>query len=250
MCSVLGFLVTDPEAFKENFEKVYKFTKNLYRASSVRGKASTGAMVFSDRFMVVKKAVSPKKFVEGEKSPLSWVLKPSIKVFVGHTRWPSLECATVSDRNAHPFVGHNYALVHNGYLPDWPQIKEQWVSLKKKHLEVDSEVILTFLERTGDLSFLIDKIPNTVYSLVIMRKSDGRVFFVRKGNPMVFLSLKKHGIFIWASTTSILQMALRMSYKNIPWDDLPITTIPENFVFTRRDGRFAGWSMHSELSGL
>jgi glucosamine--fructose-6-phosphate aminotransferase (isomerizing) len=143
--------------------------------------------------------------IKGRVSDLSRVVAESntiANIGIGHTRWATH--GEPSERNAHPFLSNNFALVHNGIIENYQEIKEK---MQKEgynfHSDTDSEVVVHYLDflytknkyYLGEVSEdeLIIKTLNQAtvvlkgaYAIaIICNNNKGTIYAVRKGSPLV-----------------------------------------------------------------
>lgn len=138
MCGIIGYL-----GKKNASAEVFNGLERL----EYRGYDSAGAAVMlpCGKISVVKK--------EGRVENLKPYLKDiSGAIGIGHTRWATH--GKPSDINAHPHVAGGIALVHNGIIENYAELKAELEAGGEKFLsETDSEVIAKLLNKNfkGDL---------------------------------------------------------------------------------------------------
>ncbi len=81
---------------------------------------------------------------------------------IGHTRWATH--GKPSDINAHPHAAGRFALVHNGIIENYSELKEKFLGGVQFSSETDSEVIVRLLDKFYDGDFL--KTLNKVTALL------------------------------------------------------------------------------------
>lgn len=111
---------------------------------------------------------------------------------MGHTRWATHGAPTTL--NAHPHVTKDLALIHNGIIENYRELKEELIAQGAKFKsETDSEVVLHLLERELALGTKMKdallKIVNRLhgaYGLGIMWAGDpNSLYLVKQGSPVV-----------------------------------------------------------------
>ncbi len=140
-----------------------------------------------------------------------WNKKIEGNIGIGHTRWathgpPSIE-------NAHPHTSKSevIAIVHNGIVENYPQLKEE---LEKKGYkfksQTDSEVIAHLFEElyTGDLletAFKVEKKLEGAYAVAVISTSEpDKIIAIKKGSPLV-IGIGKEENFLASDIPAILE---------------------------------------------
>ena len=137
-------------------------------------------------------------------------------VVMGHTRY-----ATQGDAkkayNAHPFQGQignkKFALAHNGVLLN-DRLLQQAEDLPKTHIGTDSYVAVQLLEKQNALNFnslrnVAEEVQGTFVFTVL--DAQDNLYFVHGDNPLCLYHFPKQGIYVYASTQSILEHGLTAS---------------------------------------
>ncbi|MCR5225450.1 MAG: glutamine--fructose-6-phosphate transaminase (isomerizing) [Alphaproteobacteria bacterium] len=138
MCGIIGIIG------KDNENVVAKIIKGLEKLE-YRGYDSAGVAVVSDGNLSRLRAAGKLKnlIAKIEENGLSG------SVGIGHTRWATHGKAT--ENNAHPMMTKNVALVHNGIIENYRELKFE---LQKDgytfSTETDTEVAAVFLQRELD----------------------------------------------------------------------------------------------------
>ncbi|MGO1538335.1 MAG: glutamine--fructose-6-phosphate transaminase (isomerizing) [Leucobacter sp.] len=113
---------------------------------------------------------------------------------IGHTRWATHGGPT--DVNAHPHLGDDgkLALIHNGIIENFAEIREELGDLKDSLLsETDTEVVAALIGKkiaeTGDLESAFRAVVGGLegtYTLVAMHRDEpGKVVAARHNSPLV-----------------------------------------------------------------
>ncbi|RLJ02446.1 MAG: glutamine--fructose-6-phosphate transaminase (isomerizing) [Candidatus Aenigmatarchaeota archaeon] len=173
VCGIVGYIGTD-EAFPLIIQSLEKL--------EYRGYDSAGVALLGSDIKVVK-------VVGGIDKLKNKILEG--RVGIGHTRWATH--GGVSERNAHPHLSCDgeIAVVHNGIIENWEELKEE-LRNHKFVSETDTEVVAHFLEeRLGKglsmeeaLKELKSRLKGT-YALVILKKGDDRIYALKKDSPLV-----------------------------------------------------------------
>ncbi len=155
-----------------------------------RGYDSAGVAYVNNGTMEVKKVVG-----KVEKLKESLDLSLPVNYGIGHTRWATH--GGISVENAHPHVdcSGNIAIVHNGIIENYKEIKGELV--QKGHIfksQTDTEVIVHLLEKFLDEENLsmeesIEKIfgmLNGSYAILVMDlRRPGELFAIRRQSPLI-----------------------------------------------------------------
>lgn len=136
------------------------------------------------------------------------------KVVMGHTRMTT-QGSERFNANNHPFTGKagetSFALAHNGVLTNDKLLRKEH-GLPTTRIETDSYVAAQILETASEVSFatladMAEMLEGSFTISVITDKDE--LFFVKGNNPMCIYYYEKSGVFIYASTESILKNAIR-----------------------------------------
>ncbi|MUN28276.1 glutamine--fructose-6-phosphate transaminase (isomerizing) [Sulfuracidifex metallicus] len=114
-------------------------------------------------------------------------------LFLGHTRWATH--GAPNDQNAHPHIDctGKIAVVHNGTLTNYKELREELESLGHKfRSDTDTEVIPHLVEefmKRGMDSFSAFKAAISSlkgsYAILMIMEGERRIFFARLDNPLV-----------------------------------------------------------------
>ena len=111
---------------------------------------------------------------------------------IGHTRWATH--GKPNDANAHPFIGNKrkYAVVHNGIIENYLEIKEELMSEGVKFSsKTDSEVIVHLLEYldNGDpiatILKAVKKLKGAFALGIIHAETPNTIFAAKRDNPLI-----------------------------------------------------------------
>lgn len=181
MCGIVGAVST------RDITKV--LVQGLQRLE-YRGYDSAGVAVVTNSLKLERRRT------EGKVSNLNSLIEQNpLEGYCGiaHTRWATH--GIPSELNAHPHVcKHSIALVHNGIIENYEQIREQ--QKQNGHIfdsETDTEVIVHAVydehTKSGDLLIAVQNTIKTLigaYALgVIDKTSNQRLIAARKGSPLV-----------------------------------------------------------------
>ena len=136
------------------------------------------------------------------------------RAVIGHTRMTT-QGSEKYNYNNHPFEGQcgteTFALAHNGVLYNDAELKTKY-HLPKTQIETDSYVAVQLLEQKKQLhAESIKKMTELIegsFVFTILR-NDNTLFLVKGNNPLTLYHFPKIGIYVYASTKSILDNALQ-----------------------------------------
>ena len=204
MCAVFGFL-----DFKGKVSNAVlkKLIHHLSVAAEVRGTDATGIAYVRGSSMVTYKKPKPAHKVK-------LFFPRDTRAVIGHTRFTT-QGSEKRNCNNHPFEGHcgkeAFALAHNGVLYNDRELRREQ-HLPPTLIETDSYVAVQLLEQGQNLD--AENIRRTAelvegsFVFTILR-NDNTLFLVKGNNPLTLYHFPKIGLYIYASTKSILDNALQ-----------------------------------------
>ena len=173
MCGIVGF------AKKDCVKDIYYGLKQL----EYRGYDSVGTAFFLNGVLTTVKK-------KGRVEEISSLLDIRGDFGIGHTRWATH--GIPSDENAHPQTSEHFALVHNGIVENYLEIKE---FLQEKGVsfcsDTDTEAIVRLLEfyYKGDvfevLSSTLSKLKGSYALAILCKEEPDRIYLARKENPLI-----------------------------------------------------------------
>lgn len=204
MCAVFGYL--DYKG-KVNNAILKKLIQNLSIAAEVRGTDATGIS-----YVNYGKVVTFKKAKPAHKMKLYF--PKNTRTVIGHTRMTT-QGSEKYNYNNHPFDGRcgteTFALAHNGVLSNDAELKAKY-HLPKTPIETDSYVAVQLLEQEKQLhTESIKRMAESVegsFVFTILR-NDNTLFLVKGNNPLTLYHFPALGLYVYASTKSILDNALQ-----------------------------------------
>ena len=204
MCAVFGYL--DYKG-KVNNVILKKLIRNLSIAAEVRGTDATGISYVNHEKVVTFKKAKPAHKVK-------LFFPRNTKCVIGHTRMTT-QGSEKYNYNNHPFDGRcgteTFALAHNGVLYNDAELKAKY-HLPKTPIETDSYVAVQLLEQKKQLhTESIKKMAGLIEGSFVFTilKNDNTLFLVKGNNPLTIYHFPKIGIYVYASTKSILDNALQ-----------------------------------------
>ena len=217
MCALFGWLdykgVVSDRLLK-------KLTQALANAAEERGTDASGiAYVKSGKVTIYKRPKPAHK--------IRFNAPNGTRAVMGHTRMTT-QGNEKFNYNNHPFYGHadvNFAFAHNGVLYNDKNLRVE-KHLPQTQIETDSYVAVQLLEQQGKLDFesLKSMAESVQGSFCFTALDENNTLYIVKGsNPMCLLHFAKLGLYVYASTESILKKALqKTSFHKYPFEVLNI----------------------------
>lgn len=208
MCGIIGYT-----GKREVTPILIKGLKKL----EYRGYDSAGIAISNEQTLKLFKE-------EGKVSKLQKYIESSnqdISLFntgIAHTRWATH--GAPMQKNAHPHFSHRnqIALVHNGIIENYEQIKERLIAEGYVFAsDTDSEVLAHLVDfyYKGDLQEAVTKALNEVlgtYGICVICKSEpGTIITARKGSPIV-IGLADNETIIASDAAAIINYTRQVIY--------------------------------------
>ena len=203
MCCLFGLV--DPNHAYTGRQKS-KILHVLATASEARGTDATGcAMNTGSKLYVYKRPIPGHK--------LQFRVRDDTTVVMGHTRMTT-QGNEAKNENNHPFLGNvagrPFALAHNGVLWNDSSLRKN-LKLPKTKIETDSYIAVQLLEVQASLDFaslkyMAEQVRGT-FTFTVLTDTD-ELYFVRGDNPMCLCRFQSSGLYLYASTSDIMQDAL------------------------------------------
>lgn len=180
MCGIVGYI-----GDRETKDILYRGLEKL----EYRGYDSAGIAILEDNKGInVKKEAGRlaclKELIENEDM--------NGKIGIGHTRWATHGKPTQINSHPHLNCRKTIALVHNGIIENFQELKEELIKKDHKIIsETDSEIIAHLVSEyyTGSLYGAVQKIlqylEGTYAIAVISEKEPDKIVVARKGSPLV-----------------------------------------------------------------
>jgi glucosamine--fructose-6-phosphate aminotransferase (isomerizing) len=205
MCGIIGYL--GPQ---EAMPIILDGLKRL----EYRGYDSAGMAVISDHALNIRRSLG--KLVELEKLLLRDPLPG--QVGIGHTRWATH--GRPSETNAHPHMVGAIAVVHNGIIENYLELKDQL--LKEGHRfasETDTEIVSHLVAKhLGQGAEYLEAVALTLeairgsYALAIVNAQEPRMLVAaRKESPLI-LGLGEGEYFLASDIPAILPYTRRVIF--------------------------------------
>lgn len=234
MCSLFGFW--DYRGIIPH-KLARKLCQCLANSAMERGTDASGISYVKDGQIVIykrPKAANKLRFNPPE----------GTRAVMGHTRL-STQGSEKNNQNNHPFYGKtrdiSWSLAHNGCLYNDASLRKE-KKLPDTNIETDSYIAVQLIESQGRLDFdslryMAEAVHgNFTFSLLDENNS---LYFVKGSNPLYLLRFADIGLYVYASTDSIMKNALKrvglhkFAFECIKADDGDIIKIDSSGNITR-----------------
>ena len=185
-----------------------------------RGYDSAGLALNLESEIFVVKTQGRVKSLEEKATNLSG------KTAIGHTRWATHGKAT--EINAHPHLSNDgrFAIVHNGIIENYSQLKEEFIKKGYNfYSKTDSEVICALLQEhyKGDtflaISQIYPKLQGAFAIVVVNREEKDALYAIKKGSPLCVGEGKEENFFASDPKKG------ENSYGSLAWINWPLYTV-------------------------
>lgn len=180
MCGIVGYIGVKP---------VKKILIDGLRELEYRGYDSAGIAVLQDGNFSLFKAVG--KLINLEEKAQNYE-STGFSVGIGHTRWATHGKPT--ELNAHPHLGQNSYVVHNGIIENYQELKTMLTAQGVQFLsQTDTEVIVHLFEyqlKSASTPFeafqqTLSQLQGAYAILLVNADAEGTIFFAKHGSPMI-----------------------------------------------------------------
>ncbi|HRU98004.1 MAG TPA: class II glutamine amidotransferase [Ruminococcus sp.] len=263
MCSLFGWL--DYQGIVP-YKIKRKLTQALANAAEERGTDAAGISYVHGKDVVIFKRPKPAH-------KLHFSIPERTVAVMGHTRMTT-QGDEKHNYNNHPFPGlageTSFAFAHNGVLWNDKELRKE-KQLPDTHIETDSYVAVQLLQQSDKLDFeSLKDMAETVegnFTFSVLDQNNN-LYIIKGSNPMCLLHFPAFGLYVYASTESIMKNALKriglhkFAYERVQTDEGDILRIDKNGVIERSEfeprmfrSRYGGWhdwedemfSVHEEL---
>ena len=207
MCGIVGYIGN-----KNTKEILLNGLKEL----EYRGYDSAGIAVLSNGEFASFKAVGKLKNLEEKTKDF---LTNKFAVGIGHTRWATHGKPT--ELNAHPHIGHNSYVVHNGIIENYAELKK---ALQEENVlflsQTDTEVIVHQFEKNlQESENALEAFKKTIaeltgaYAILLVTKSEpDKIFFAKNGSPMLVGINEENEKYFASSDTPLIGQCSDVNY--------------------------------------
>jgi glucosamine--fructose-6-phosphate aminotransferase (isomerizing) len=201
-----------------------------------RGYDSAGIAVMDEGELKVIKAVGKLSNLEDKIKKVKFKNPES---GIGHTRWATHGKPT--EINAHPHRGEFSAVVHNGIIENYQELKKELVKKGVKFVsQTDTEIIVKLFEHYYEndakeaFKKTLEKLEGAYAILLITEKEPEKIFFAKKGSPLIIAKKEKEFYFA-SSDAPLIGYAQKAHYL----EDDEWGYVNENIVIFRFDEKIS-----------
>ncbi|SEL59740.1 Glutamine amidotransferase domain-containing protein [Ruminococcus sp. YRD2003] len=204
MCSLFGWL--DYQGIIPH-KVLRKLTQALANAAEERGTDAAGISYVRNGEVVIYKRPKPAH-------KLHFNPPEGTRAVMGHTRMTTQGDGKFNYNN-HPFAGiagdTSFAFAHNGVLWNDKELRKDKL-IPDTHIETDSYAACQLIESQQKLDFdSLKYMAETVegnFTFTVLDEHNS-LYIIKGSNPMCLLHCKDIGLYVYASTESIMKNALR-----------------------------------------
>ena len=236
MCSLFGWL--DYQGIV-SYRVKKKLTQTLANAAEERGTDAAGISYVHGKDVVIFKRPKPAH-------KLHFSIPERTVAVMGHTR-VTTQGDEKHNYNNHPFSGvageTSFAFAHNGVLWNDKELRKE-KQLPDTHIETDSYIAVQLLQQSDKLDFeSLKNMAETVegnFTFTVLDQNNN-LYIIKGSNPMCLLHFKDIGLYVYASTESIMKKALqkvglhKFAMERIETDEGDILCIDRNGEVTRSE---------------
>ena len=236
MCALFGYL-----SYKGivPYKVLKKLTQTLANAAEERGTDAAGISFVKDGHVTIFKR--PKAAHR-----IHFHVPDGTVVVMGHTRLAT-QGDVKQNFNNHPFPGTagdtSFAFAHNGVLWNDKELRKDKL-IPDTHIETDSYAACQLIESQGKLDFESLKfMAETVegnFTFTVLDDNNS-LYIIKGSNPMCLLHIPVLGLYVYASTESIMKKALqkiglhKFAMERITIDEGDILSIDSSGNITRSE---------------
>lgn len=218
MCALFGWL--DYKGIV-SCKLLKKLTQALANAAEERGTDASGISYIYDGNVVIYKRPKPAHKIR-------FAAPDDTRAIMGHTRMTT-QGNEKYNYNNHPFLGHadiSFALAHNGVLYNDKALRRE-KQLPETFIETDSYIAVQLIEQQkkldfSSLQFMAESVQGNFTFTVL--DAENSLYIIKGNNPMCLLHFADLGLYVYASTESILAKALKkINLLNVPFSKIEVT---------------------------
>lgn len=218
MCALFGWL--DYKGIV-SCKLLKKLTQALANAAEERGTDASGISYIHDGNVVIYKRPKPAHKIR-------FAAPDDTRAMMGHTRMTT-QGNEKYNYNNHPFLGHadiSFALAHNGVLYNDKALRRE-KKLPETFIETDSYIAVQLIEQQkkldfSSLQFMAESVQGNFTFTVL--DVENTLYIIKGNNPMCLLHFADLGLYVYASTESILAKALKkINLLNVPFSKIEVT---------------------------
>jgi glucosamine--fructose-6-phosphate aminotransferase (isomerizing) len=205
MCGIVGILGTRPVA-----ERIVESLKRL----EYRGYDSAGVAVLEHGDLTRRRAEGKLRNLEAalDRAPLTGTAG------IGHTRWATHGAPT--ERNAHPHATDRVAVVHNGIIENFRELKDELVAGGAKfESDTDTEVVAHLITRGLDegltpraaMGQTLKRLRGAFALAAIVKGEEDLLLAARRGSPLA-IGLGTGEVYLGSDAIALAPFTSRVVY--------------------------------------
>ena len=219
MCSLFGFI--DYQGIVPH-KILRKLTQALANAAEERGTDAAGISYVHDGNVVIYKR--PKAAHKLHFNP-----PEGTRAVMGHTRL-STQGSEKNNANNHPFYGITgdtaFAFAHNGIIYNDKELRKE-KKLPITDIETDSYIAVQLIESQHKMDFeslrYMAEVVQGSFTFSVLDENNS-MYLIKGSNPLCLLHFKSLGLYVYASTDSIMKAALRrLGFNKYASDKIDVT---------------------------
>jgi glutamine---fructose-6-phosphate transaminase (isomerizing) len=224
MCGIVGYI---------GERSVADTLINGLKRLEYRGYDSAGAAFFIDnKINVIKRIGKTENLQNALNETFSDPEKINCSAGIAHTRWATHGLPTEENAHPHADMNYNFALVHNGIIENYKNLKSQLISHGYEFKsETDSEVIVNLIDRCYEGDFFkavaaaLKELQGTYGIAVISKEHPGEMVVARRGSPIV-IGLGTNEMIVASDVSALVSYTRRVIYL----DDNDIAMVKKDDV--------------------
>ena len=194
-------------------KQAYPIVINGLKRLEYRGYDSAGVAIFKDQIVTVKE-----KGKVAELEALCAQTNVSGHLGIGHTRWATHGVPSIE--NAHPHVSGQVAVVHNGIIENYQQLKEELANDDiTMQTETDTEVVAHLanaylkagMKPKDMMQALLSKIQGAFALLIMMAQHPDTLLAARKYSPLA-IAYGDGEMFLGSDALALAHLSRKISY--------------------------------------
>ena len=235
MCSLFGWL--DYQGIMPH-RMLRKLTQALANAAEERGTDAAGISYIRNGEVIIYKRPKPAH-------KLHFTPPEGTRAVMGHTRMTT-QGNEKFNYNNHPFLGHadmDFAFAHNGVLWNDKELRNDKL-IPDTHIETDSYAACQLIEAQQKLDFdRLKYMAETVegnFTFTVLDEHNS-LYIIKGSNPMCLLHFPVLGLYVYASTESIMKKAVKQvglhkfAIERVETNEGDILCIDKNGEVTRSE---------------
>ena len=136
---------------------------------------------------------------------------------IAHTRWATH--GVPSERNAHPHISSGLAVVHNGIIENYAELKNElvdagYVFTSDTDTEIIAHLVNSLLAVHSDLFAAVRQATQRLigaYAIAVVRENVDGIVVARQGAPLL-LGVAEDGLYAASDASALLQVTRQMIY--------------------------------------